>query len=118
MCSLTTAVAADCRLQTWTAQVRECQARQEGMSVVAWCEAHGLSKSAYYYRLQKLREACLENLPLSTEQSVVPVPAACLKKESETEGLELFVGGIRVQVSPATSMSLLASVVQVLRDAQ
>ena len=62
MSSATTAVAVQYRLQEWAAQIRECQNRPAGMSVVDWCAAHGITKANYYYRLRRVREACLESL--------------------------------------------------------
>lgn len=53
-------VAADFRLQEWAAQIRECQNRLAGMSVVDWCACHGFTKANYYYRLRRVREICLE----------------------------------------------------------
>ena len=44
MSSATTAVAVQYRLQEWTAQIRECQNRPAGMSVVDWCASHGITE--------------------------------------------------------------------------
>ena len=62
MSSKTSMVAADFRLQKWAAQIRECQSRPAGMSVVDWCAFHGITKANYYYRLRRVREACLETI--------------------------------------------------------
>ena len=45
MSSATTAVAVQYRLQEWAAQIRECQNRPAGMSVVDWCATHGITKA-------------------------------------------------------------------------
>ena len=62
MSSETTLVAVQYRLQEWAAQVRECQNRPAGMRVIDWCASHGITKANYYYRLRRVREACLESL--------------------------------------------------------
>lgn len=62
MSSETTVAAEQCRLQEWAAQIRECQRRPAGMSIVSWCACHGITKANYYYRLRRVREACLESI--------------------------------------------------------
>ncbi len=62
MSSETTVVAEQCRLQEWAAQIRECQRRPAGMSIASWCACHGITKANYYYRLRRVREACLESI--------------------------------------------------------
>ncbi len=57
MSSETTMVAEQCRLQEWAAQIRDCQSRPAGMSVVSWCTCHGITKGNYYYRLRRVRES-------------------------------------------------------------
>ncbi len=51
MYSETTMVAKQCRLREWAAQIRDCQSRPAGMSVVEWCACHDITKANYYYRL-------------------------------------------------------------------
>ncbi len=75
MNSATTAVAVHYRLKERAEQIRECQNRPAGMSVVDWCASHGITKADYYYRLRRVRQVCLENLPPETPaQQIVPVP--------------------------------------------
>ena len=62
MSSETTMVAEQCRLREWAAQIRDCQSRPSGMSVVEWCACHDITKANYYYRLRRVREACLETI--------------------------------------------------------
>ncbi len=63
MSSLTTKAAVQYRLGEWAAQIRDCQNRPEGMSVVQWCSQNGITKANYYYRLRRVRKSCLEDLP-------------------------------------------------------
>ena len=54
MSSITTAVAADYRLQQWVQLVKECQNRPFDMTVEQWCDTKGISQSNYYYRLRRI----------------------------------------------------------------
>lgn len=63
MSSITTAVVADYRLQQWAQLVKECQNRPSDMTEEQWCDTRGISKSNYYYRLHRIRKACLEHIP-------------------------------------------------------
>lgn len=63
----TTAVAVQYRLQEWVAQIRECQNRPAGMSVVDWCASHGITKADYYYRLASLIETQTGNRPYTKD---------------------------------------------------
>ena len=56
----TSLVAEQIRLQKWADQIRDCQNRPSDMKVDAWCQEHGITKANYYYRLRRVREACLE----------------------------------------------------------
>ena len=54
MSSETSVAAEQCRLQEWAAQIRDCQSRPAGMSIVSWCACHGITKANYYYRLRRV----------------------------------------------------------------
>ena len=124
MNSATTAMAVQYRLQEWAEQIRECQNRPAGMSVVDWCASHGITKANYYYRLRRVRQVCLENLPPETPtQQIVPVPPCLLHQETQDDtdarpGLSVSVNGLSIHVTESTPMPLLAAVLKVVRDAQ
>ena len=124
MSSATTAVAVQYRLKEWAEQIRECQNRPADMSVVDWCASHGITKANYYYRLRRVRQACLENLPPETPaQQIVPVTPGLLHQEIQDNtdtrlGLSISVNGFSVHVTESTPMPLLAAVLKVVRDAQ
>lgn len=93
----TSLVAEQIRLQQWADQIRDCQNRPSDMKVDVWCQEHGITKANYYYRLRRVREACLEfcdpspsfveltapaeNIPAKVSQTHSPV-AATLHTES------------------------------------
>ncbi len=124
MSSETTIVATEFRLQEWAAQIRECKNRPAGMSVVEWCTCNGITKANYYYRLRRVREACLENITQgSGTQQVVPVEPMLLKQKGKTgdcpgSGLDIRVKGCSIHVTEETSLQLLAEVLEVVRGAE
>ena len=61
MKSQTSLVAKQYRLQTWAAQIQDCQNRLEVMSVDDWCHQNNITK-ANYYRLRCVRQACLNSM--------------------------------------------------------
>ncbi len=124
MSSETTMVAANFRLQEWATQVRECQGRPAGMSVIDWCAGHGITKADYYYRLRRVREACLEGLQGETPaRQIVPVQPRLLRQEKEhgdsvQPGLDICTGRFSVHVTESTPLPLLAAVLEVVLDAE
>ena len=60
MSSQTSLVAEQVRLQQWAAQIQDCKNRPADMKVETWCSEHGITKANYYYRLKRVRKACLE----------------------------------------------------------
>lgn len=124
MSSETTLAAEQFRLQEWAAQIRDCQNRPDGMSVVEWCARNGLTKANYYYRLRRVRKACLEKLPPDTAvQQIVPVEPRLLKPEENHSGdpgagLDIRIKGCSIHVTEETSPQLLAAVLEVVRGAE
>ena len=59
MKSQTSLIASQCRLQQWAKQIRDCQNRPADMQVAEWCEMNGITTANYYYRLRRVREACI-----------------------------------------------------------
>ena len=124
MSSETSMVAADFRLQEWAAQIRECQSRPAGMSVVDWCACHGITKANYYYRLRRVREACLETIKDEIPaQQIVPVQPGLLQLQeqkgcSTQPGLDISIKDVCIHVTESTSMPLLAEVLKAVQHAQ
>ena len=123
MSSETTMVAEQCRLREWAAQIQDCQSRPSGMSVVEWCACHGITKANYYYRLRRVRKACLgaiqEEMPA---QQIVPVRSELLQHQEQEDrnpqsGLDISIKGFSIHVTESTSMPLLESVLKAVRHA-
>ena len=123
MNSLTTKAAVQYRLGEWAAQIRDCQNRPAGMSVLQWCSQNGITKANYYYRLRRVRKSCLEDLPEEMlPRLVVPVPAGLFDSRGEAadaskQGLDISVKNFSIHVTEHTSMKLLAEVLEVVRGA-
>lgn len=69
MTTQTSLVAEQVRLQQWAEQVRDRKNRPRGMDVETWCAQNNITKANYYYRLRRVRKACLDQL--QTEQQVI-----------------------------------------------
>ena len=80
MSSQTSLVAEQVRLQQWAAQIQECQSRPADMKVETWCSEHGITKANYYYRLRRVRKACLEACNPEPAFVELPIPAAVVVK--------------------------------------
>ena len=124
MSSKTTMVAGQCRLQEWAAQSRDCQSRPSGMSVVGWYACHGITKANYYYRLRRVREACLEAIREEMPaQQMVPVQPELLQDQEQKgrkpqTGLDISIKGFSIHVTESTSMPLLAEVLRAVQHAE
>ena len=124
MSSETTLMAEQCRLQEWAAQIRDCQSRPSGMSVVEWCAGHGITKANYYYRLRRVRKACLETIQTKMPaQQAVPVRPGLLQHQEQEDGnpqpgLDISIKGFSIHVTGATSMPLLAEVLRAVQHAE
>ena len=76
MSSQTSLVAEQVRLRQWAAQIQECQNRPADMKVETWCSECGITKATHYYRLRRIRKACLEACNPEPAFVELPVPAS------------------------------------------
>lgn len=77
-------VASQVRLQQWARQIHECKSRPAGMKVETWCSQNGITKSNYYYRLRRVREAYIETTQ-SSETTFVELPVMSESEKSEKQ---------------------------------
>ena len=94
------------------------------MSVVEWCAGHGITKADYYYRLRRVRKACLETIQTKMPaQQAVPVRPGLLQHQEQEDGnpqpgLDISIKGFSIHVTGATSMPLLAEVLRAVQHAE
>lgn len=127
MSSQTSLVAKQCRLQTWAAQIHDCQERPKGMSVDDWCLQHGITKANYYYRLRRVRQACLDSVAEEIQEEApvfveVPLPAEHTEPvmPSSAEAVAAVVhtiSGLEIRLYESASEAFLQKLLGVLRYA-
>ena len=126
MTTQTSLVAEQVRLQQWAEQVRDCKNRPSGMDVETWCAQNNITKANYYYRLRRVRKACLdqmqteqsdfielpipseENISVGTDNVSVPVPAIRIKTKE----------GVSFEVFSNTSTEVLKYLIKVVTHAE
>ena len=118
--------------EEWLAIIRKC--RESGLSDKAWCRTNGISISAFYYNIRKLRRLMCEipaggNSPgADIRQEVVPLvitddPVTGIAPSRRNEDacipepllLRIECGGISVTCPDGLSPSTLCSVIRALR---
>ena len=117
------------KLDAWQREMEERQS--SGLSVKTWCKERGLSQSAYYHRLRKLREAVCEQVgeQVCKDQSVLscpvppPVPATAVVpiRRADTplvgssSGVEIECGRLRIKVSGECPAELVCAMLRELK---
>ena len=80
MATQTSFIAQQVRIRQWAEQIRACQNRLAGMDVDTWCVQNNLTKSNYYYRLRRVRKACLDQIPAAESPAFIELPAPVSKE--------------------------------------
>ena len=76
------------------------------MSIVSWCACHGITKANYYYRLRRVRKACLEAVQAEMPaQQMVPVQPELLQHQEQIgrnlrPGLDISIKGFATLAVP------------------
>ena len=112
----TSLVAEQIRLQQWADQIRDCQNRPSDMKVDAWCQEHGITKANYYYRLRRVREACLElcdPVPSFVELTTQPesTPAKASPAHSSVVAVLHTESGITIDIYNDASADFLRNLI-------
>ena len=99
----------------------ECQSRPADMKVETWCSEHGITK-ANYYRLKRVRKACLEvynpepafvELPQPTEKAL-PQEDSSLKPTAILRNSR----GLALEIYNPVSKDMLQCILEVLSNAE
>ena len=114
-------IAAQFRLSGWGEAVKERIA--SGQSISTFCEERGISKTTYYYRQKKVREAaCVQMAKVQKgSEALVPkgwMPLTDIAVES-AEGsntLVIEVSGCRISVNGNTDTEFLVKVCRALKS--
>lgn len=112
----TSIVAQQVRLQQWAEQIKDCQSRPTGMNVDAWCKKNDITKANYYYRLRRVREACLTTAQSETDFVELPIPKATsgLKPEISNPGTVAILhspNGISIEINSGASAEMIQSLI-------
>jgi hypothetical protein len=120
----TSLVASQFRLQQWAEQIKECQSRPAGMNVDTWCAQNGITKANYYYRLRRVREACLSAAESNSASFVeMPVPVdpepghpVSAKPVLSTDPVAVLrcTNGLSIEIRPGASAELIHTLIGAL----
>ena len=86
------------------------------MKVDAWCQEHGITKANYYYRLRRVREACLELCALSPSFVELTAPEESLPAKASLTHPSLVAAlhtesGITIDLYPDASPEFLRNLI-------
>jgi len=107
------------RLSGWSEAVKERLAG--GQTVSAFCEEKGISKTTYYYRQKKVRDAACTELMRAQNREDRTVPSGWTRlADSEPvtaaeNALTIEAGGFHLTVNGETDMELLAKVCRMMK---
>ena len=114
MKSQTSIIANQVRLKEWADLIRECQSRPAGMTVDEWCHQAGITKANYYWRLKRVREACIQAVENSSTEFVeLPIPLEAETQEVPAKHCIAAVlhgpGAMVIEITNAASMEFIKS---------
>ena len=94
------------QLRSWTDM--ELERQRSGMSVTEWCEREQISKSAYYYRLRKIRE----NL---CEQIAVPIADIPACSAAAAPSIRIVGNTLSIEISRDVPAETVAAIIRELK---
>ena len=87
----------------------EIARQSSGLTVTEWCRRENLSKSAYYYRLRKIRESICEQIP-------VPVTAIeAAKERADNAAIKITCSEMRIDVCGDSPADKLTAIIKALK---
>lgn len=122
MSSQTSMVAEQVRLQQWAAQIQECKNRPADMKVETWCSEHGITKANYYYRLSRVRKACLEAYNSGPDFVELPMPSEAVSSVKNCDIKPAVVlrnsRGLALEIYNHASADIIRGVLEILKYAE
>ena len=94
------------QLRSWTDM--ELARQRSGMTIKEWCEHEQISKSAYYYRLRKIRE----NL---CEQVAVPIADIPACSAAAAPSIRIVGGSLSIEISQDVPAETVAVIIRELK---
>lgn len=118
MNSQTSLVAEQTRLAQWASDIKDCQNRPNGMKIGDWCAQHGITKANYYYRLKRVRGACLASVKSAHPEAFVelPVPASSSEIEVGTDTMAILrnSNGLSLEILSGADTKFIRSVIEAM----
>ena len=122
MSSQTSLVAEQDRFQQWAAQIQDCKNRPADMKVETWCSEHGITKANYYYRLKRVRKACLEvyNPEPAFVELLQPTEKSLPREDSSLKPTAILRNsrGLALEIYNPVSKDMLQCILEVLSNAE
>ena len=117
-----TAIFKSDNIKQWSQLVKDCQNRPKDMTVKQWCDTKDIFKSNYYYRLCRIRKACLKHIldkSVSCQQ-VIEIPEKITQQfRSEiSSDSSIEINGAVIHIKEDISESLLEKIIRVVSHAK
>jgi len=111
-------IAEEYRIQQWAADIQACQMRPKDISVAAWCHEHGITKANYYYRLRRVREACLDGVEQTNPAPVfAQLPTELTVENAMEPDAIIRFGGCSIEIRNSISSELLEKLLRRMHHA-
>lgn len=128
MASKESQVAAQVRLNQWALEIQDCQNRPKDMTVDEWCGQHNIKKANYYWRLKRVRQACLEQmeapagnfveLPVPVQTTVPSALSPAITVNSLSAAAILHTtGGISIEIREGASADFIKNLIGAVTNA-
>ena len=101
------------RTQHWAEIIHDC--KNSGLTVLKYCQEHGLSKDAYYYWLRVVKTAALKSAGIDFVELPLADEKINQSTDFDTEAI-VTVGKVDIRINSHTSKALLAQILEVASD--
>ena len=122
MSSQTSLMAEQVRLRQWAAQIQECKNRPADMNIETWCSQHGIPKANYYYRLRRVRKACMEACNPELSFVELPMPSETILSSAACDGKPAAIlrntKGLALEIYNYASADIIQRILEVLAHAE
>ncbi len=111
-------VVQDVRLQEWISLIQDQKA--SGLSVRTWCRENDIGQGKYYYWLNKLRKAAIEQFPEELNETTfvpleIPSVVPTANSINSTSDITIRKGEISIEFSGDTPLSTITAILEVIQ---